>query len=171
MGISPEFYQEKFVCDGATDTMVCPAGHRMTPGEEHIMRWDQRPHGVAVKIYRTDQCRTCPHFMTRCTHNPAGRRICRQESQELLETMRARVKGEEGRELLALRRATAEHPFGTIKRAFDQGYLLLRGLRKVTGELGLTMLAYDLRRMISLIGTRRLVRHLTPRPHGRAWPD
>jgi hypothetical protein len=38
-----------------------------------------------------------------------------------------------------------EHPFGTIKRAFNQGYLLLKGLRKVKGEVGFTMLAYNMR--------------------------
>ena len=50
-----------------------------------------------------------------------------------------------------------EHPFGTIKRAFDQGYLLLKGLRKVNGEVGFTMLAYNMRRAINILGTRRLM--------------
>ncbi|MGI0131385.1 MAG: IS1182 family transposase, partial [Thermoplasmata archaeon] len=55
-GISPEFSREKFVYDPVSDTIQCPAGHRMTPGEEFLQRWRQRPEGVATKIYRTDQC-------------------------------------------------------------------------------------------------------------------
>ena len=50
-----------------------------------------------------------------------------------------------------------EHPFGTMKRAFNQGYLLLKGLRKVNGEVGFTMLAYNMRRAINILGTRRLI--------------
>ena len=50
----------------------------------------------------------------------------------------------------------AEHPFGTMKRAFNQGYLLLKGLRKVRGEVGFTMLAYNMRRAINILGVSAL---------------
>jgi hypothetical protein len=50
----------------------------------------------------------------------------------------------------------AEHPFGTIKRAFNQSYLLLKDLRKVNGEVGFTMLAYNIRRAISILGVSLL---------------
>ncbi len=49
-----------------------------------------------------------------------------------------------------------EHPFGTMKRAFNQGYLLLKGLRKVKGEVGFTMLAYNIRRAINILGVGML---------------
>jgi transposase len=51
----------------------------------------------------------------------------------------------------------AEHPFGTMKRAFNQGYLLLKGLRKVKGEVGFTMLAYNMRRAINILGVGTLI--------------
>lgn len=51
----------------------------------------------------------------------------------------------------------AEHPFGTMKRAFNQGYLLLKGLRKVKGEVGFTMLAYNLRGGINILGVGMLI--------------
>ena len=66
-----------------------------------------------------------------------------------------------------LRKSTVEHPYGTMKRGFDQGYLLLKGLRKVTGELGLTMLAYNLRRILDMVGFRGLMDPLTTR--SRKW--
>ncbi len=152
---------DKFVYDSATDTIVCPAGNRMTPLPVIRQRWRQRPEGIAIRVFRTDRCRACPHFMTRCTHNPSGRRIQRRENAEFLDAMRTRVRADEGDRILTMRKSVVEHPFGTTKRAFNQGYLLLRGLRKVRGELGLTMLAYDLRRLLSLVGTRGLLAHLS----------
>ena len=59
------------------------------------------------------------------------------------------------------RKCIVEHPFGTMKRAFNQGYLLLRGLRKVTGEVGFTMLAYNIRRVLTLLGPQRLMAALS----------
>jgi hypothetical protein len=63
----------------------------------------------------------------------------------------------EGKEKLKLRREIVEHPFGTMKRAFNQGYVLLKGLRKVKGELGFTMLAYNMRRAINILGVGTLI--------------
>jgi hypothetical protein len=42
-----------------------------------------------------------------------------------------------------------EHAFGVLKGAFNQGYLLLRGLRRVRGDVGFTMLVYNMRRVIN----------------------
>jgi hypothetical protein len=74
-----------------------------------------------------------------------------------VDRLRARVSSSDGRKKLSLRREIAEHPFGTIKRAFNQGYLLLKGLRKVRGEVGFTMLAYNLRRAINILGVGALM--------------
>lgn len=68
----------------------------------------------------------------------------------MLDEMRDRILREP--EKLALRKSVVEHPFGTMKRAFNQGYLLLRGLRKVCGEVGFTMLAYNMRRVLNILG-------------------
>ena len=58
---------------------------------------------------------------------------------------------------MKLRKRTVEHPFGTIKRAMNQGYLLLKGLRKVRGELGFSAIAYNMKRVISIRGVRTLI--------------
>lgn len=60
------------------------------------------------------------------------------------------------REKMDKRKCTSEHPFGTIKRAMDAGYYLLRGKHKVDGESALFCLGYNLKRAISLFGTERL---------------
>ena len=67
------------------------------------------------------------------------------------------MQSREGKKKLRLRRMLVEHPFGTMKRAFNQGYVLLKGLRKVKGEVGFTMLAYNMRRVINIFGVGALI--------------
>jgi len=88
--------------------------------------------------------------MTQCTLNKRGRTLWRWEHAEVVDEMRKRLRLEP--EKLALRKKVVEHPFGTMKRAFNQGYLLLKGLRKVGGEIGFTMLAYNMRRVLNILG-------------------
>lgn len=56
-----------------------------------------------------------------------------------------------------LRLCLSEHPFGTVKWYHGAHYLLCKGIEKTTGELGLSFLAYNLRRAINMVGTKRLV--------------
>ena len=74
-----------------------------------------------------------------------------------VDRLRARLETSEGKLKCRLRRLLAEHPFGTMKRAFNQGYVLLKGLRKVKGEVGFTMLAYNMRRVINILGVGTLI--------------
>ncbi len=83
--------------------------------------------------------------------------MVRWEYQDAVDRLRARLESSYGKEKLRLRRMLAEHPFGTMKREFNQGYLLLKGLRKVKGEVGFTMLAYNLRRVINILGVGTLI--------------
>ena len=161
VGITPEFYKDQFRYDPSTDTLVCPAGHRMHPGSTLQYLKNRKTEPTVLKIYRTNACFSCPHHMTRCTLNPQGRSIQRAAHESVLEAMSERMKTGVGRRILELRKALVEHPFGTIKRGFNQGYLLLRGTRKVLGEMGLTMTAYDMRRALNLVGTRGLVAALS----------
>jgi transposase len=152
----PAFYADKFVYDGATDSYICPAGQRL-----EFYYWD-KTKGRRLAVYKTEACFTCPFFMTDCTRNKLGRWIGRWEHEEILEEMRARLKTEEGSRKAALRKELCEHPFGTMKRAFNQGYLLLKGLKKVNGEMGFTMLAYNMRRAINILGVKALLAYLLP---------
>jgi hypothetical protein len=62
--------------------------------------------------------------------------------------------------LMLQRKSTVEHPFGTMKRGWDGGYFLLKGLRKVRGEFSLSVLAYNLRRALSVLGVEGLLKGL-----------
>lgn len=65
-----------------------------------------------------------------------------------------------GREKMVLRKRTVEHPFGSIKRVMNQGYLLMKGLANVRGEFGFTAIAYNMKRAINIKGVRTLVQAL-----------
>jgi len=63
-----------------------------------------------------------------------------------------------------LRKNTSEHPFGTLKRSHDASYFLLKGLDKVKGELTLSVLGYNIKRLINIVGVEKLINHLNNRP-------
>lgn len=64
------------------------------------------------------------------------------------------------KKLLKKRKTIVEHPFGTIKRHFDASYCLLKGKESVRGEFALTFLVYNLKRVINILGTQRLIHEL-----------
>jgi hypothetical protein len=63
-------------------------------------------------------------------------------------------------EKLKRRKALVEHPFGTIKRSMNQAYFLTRGLSKVQAEMSLSVLAYNLKRAINILGVPQMVQSL-----------
>jgi transposase len=144
----PEFYSQKFAYDPLRDVYVCPANQVMGFWKG---RWKNRG-----RLYRTGACATCP-LRSRCTRNKLGRIIFRSEYQDVIDRLRVRLKSDEGQCKLNRRKEIVEHPFGTMKRAFNQAYLLLKSLRKVNGEVGFTMLAYNMRRVINILGVGTLI--------------
>jgi transposase len=143
-----EFSSDKFVYDKDTDTFVCPAGKRLE------FSYLDHAHEKKMRVYRTDACFSCEYFLTKCTRYKRGRTVWRWEHAEVVEEMKLRMKLEPWK--LKARKRIVEHPFGTIKRAFNQGYLLLKGLRKTAGEVGFTMLAYNMRRVFNILGPAAL---------------
>ena len=147
----PEFYLDRFVYDAAKDVYVCPVGNEMP-----FWKRSNRGKGFDGRLYRSMCCASCP-ARGKCTRNKRGRYMFRGEYDGAVDRLRARLETSEGKEKCRLRRTIVEHPFGTIKRAFNQGYLLLKGFRKVKGEVGFTMLAYNMRRAINILGVGTLI--------------
>ena len=142
------FPKDDFVYDPAADHYRCPAGETLPYRSTTVEL------GRTIQNYRTSACGRCA-LRPRCTRNRDGRKITRWVDEHLLEDMERRLR--QDRTLFAQRKALSEHPFGTMKRAMDQGYFLLKGLRKVRGEFSLTALAYNLKRVINLVGVPQLV--------------
>lgn len=87
------------------------------------------------------------------------RTVTRWEHEEVLEEMQERVLLNQDK--VRVRQHLSEHPFGTLKRGFDQGYMLLRGLKKVNTEVGLSFLAYNIKRAINIAGIKDLIAAVT----------
>jgi transposase len=142
------FSKDDFTYDRATDTYQCPAGERLT------FRFATVELGRHIRYYATSACRACP-LKQRCTRNKGGRRLTRWVDEHLLEEMEQRVRSRP--EVMKQRKQLVEHPFGTMKRWWDQGFFLMRGLEKVRTEFSLTVLAYNLRRVLTLVEMPRLM--------------
>jgi transposase len=141
-----EFRGDRFAYDGARDAYVCPVGGLLT------LRCVSEVNGRMRRMYRSDACRSCLHHMAECTRNPLGRVFYRWAEEGLLWEMEARLRAEPW--VMGARKATIEHVFGTMKRGLNQGYLLMRGMGRVVGEVGLSFLVYNLRRAIGIVGVR-----------------
>jgi transposase len=142
------FAAEKFTYDEQQDRYVCPQGEELT------YRNKEKARNKEYRVYRTNACGTCP-LRTQCTESKKGRKLRRWVEQAVLERLKERNRGQP--ELLKKRKELAEHPFGTIKRAMDQGYFLMKGLKKVTTETSLTVLGYNLKRVINIMGVEKMI--------------
>jgi transposase len=146
------FGKEDFVYDAQRDGYRCPAGQDLT------LRFETVEQGRQLRYSSTAACQECP-LKPHCTRNQENRRITRWVHEHLMEEMQQRVT--DNPEKVKSRKSIAEHPFGTIKRWMDQGYFLTRGLEKVRGEMSLTVLAYNLKRVLSIIAVKDLIAVVT----------
>ena len=144
-----QFYPEKFIYDEKRDEYTCPAGQIMG------FRYWLLKGGRRAGVYMAESCK---YFMKKCTVNRSGRMMYRWEHEEVMDELRKRMKSVKDRRLMAMRKEIVEHPFGTMKRAFNQGYFLLKGLRKVRGEICFTALAFNMRRAINIKGVSALTK-------------
>ena len=142
------FGKEQFSYDKEKDCYHCPAGKELT------YRYTTIEQGREIRYYSTTACKTCP-LKTQCTRNKRNRRITRWVHEEVLERMQKRMAAEP--EKYKKRNMLVEHPFGTIKRWMDQGYFLMRGIEKVMAEFSLSVLAYNIKRVITILGIPAMV--------------
>lgn len=153
------FPLERFTYDGTKDLYTCPAGKRLS-----YRTFDKQKQ---VRCYWTEACHRCP-LKSQCTTGKGPRKIKRPVGQDAAERMLQRVAANP--EFLQLRKQLVEHPFGTIKRQMGQDYFLLRGQQQVSGETSLTLLAYNLKRVLKLRGVDQLIEALAMRNAKHALP-
>lgn len=146
------FIKQELVYDEANDCYLCPAG------AELIYRYESFEQGRLIRYYTTRQCLACP-LKAKCTTNPRGRRITRWVDEKFLEDRARRVRARP--EVMRRRQQLSEPPFGTIKRAMGHSYFLMRGLNKVGAEMSVTVLSYNLKRVINLIGVQKMIEAVT----------
>lgn len=142
------FTKEDFTYNSARDCYECPAG------KELGYRYDTVELGRHIRYYSTKECRKC-QIRDKCTRNKRGRRITRWVDEAILEEMSRRVRANP--EKMKKRKELAEHPFGTMKRAMNSGYFLMRGIKKVGAEMSLTVLGYNIKRVMNILGVRKMI--------------
>lgn len=139
--------KESFTYHPDRNVYVCPAGRDLT------YRFSTQEKRRPIHYYRARDCQSCK-LRKHCTRNKANRTITRLAFEEVQEATAVRVKAQP--QLMRRRKAIIEHCFGTIKRTFGYHYFLCRGLTKVSTELNLTVLAYNLQRACNLVGVPKL---------------
>jgi transposase len=141
------FAKDEFRYDPAADVYVCPAGQQLRRKYESKSR-----ELTKIDYSNRSACLACA-LRPRCTNT--FRRVSRLENEAVLDRMAARLKARP--DIVDRRRETVEHLFGSIKQWMGQGAFLMKGLENVRAEFSLTVLAYNLRRAINIIGVRAMI--------------
>ncbi len=145
------FGKQDFVYLAEDDVYRCPAGERL------VHHYTNQERGLTLRRYWTNVCRACA-IKDRCT-TAKERRITRWEHEHVLEAVQRRL--DEHPETMRRRRETVEHPFGTIKSWMGSTHFQMKTLKRVGTEMALHVLAYNLKRVMNIMGTRPLIAALS----------
>src|SRR5246127_3103131 len=141
------FGKQDFIYVAAEDIYRCPAGERL------MYLFTNQEDGKMLRRYWTNACQSCA-LKPQCTTG-SQRRISRWEHEAVLERVQQRLDQDPNK--MTLRRQTAEHPFGTIKEWMGATHFLMRRQHKVTTEMALNVLAYNMKRVIAFLGCETLL--------------
>ena len=145
------FVKADFTYDAEADVYNCPAGKQLT------YRYTCEEGGLMHRRYWQNECQHCP-LKSRCTTGKE-RRITRWEHEHLIDEAIQRM--ERDPDLMRTRRCTVEHPFGTLKSWMGTTYFLTKRLKNVGAEMALNVLAYNMKRMINMIGIGPVMKAIT----------
>ena len=141
------YAKDDFVYLPTEDAYRCPAGETLP------RRFSSVEEGRTMITYFSTRCGDCA-LKSRCT--PAKeRRVRRWEHEAVVDAMLARL--EHASEAMTVRRRTVEHPFATLKAWMGATHFLTKGLERVRTEMSLHVLAYNMKRVIKLLGVRPLI--------------
>jgi macrodomain Ter protein organizer (MatP/YcbG family) len=141
------FGKQDFIYMPEEDVYRCPAGEKLT------FHYANEEHGQTMRRYWTNACKTCA-IKDQCT-TAKERRITRWEHEHVLETVQQRL--DQDPQAMRRRRETVEHPFGTLKMRMGATHFLMKTLPKVASEMALSVLAYNLTRVMNIVGTGALL--------------
>jgi len=147
MEANGKFGKSDFVYLADVDAYRCPAGEALV---YHSATVDA---GRAIRRYYTNACKTCS-LKPRCTR-AKNRVISRWEHEHVMEAAQRRLDADPY--AMRRRRETVEHPFGTLKMRMGATHFLMKRLPKVATEMALHVLAYNLTRVMNIIGVKPLI--------------
>jgi transposase len=141
------FGKQDFVYLADENVYRCPAGEKLK------YRFTAVEQGQTLHRYWTDACRTCA-IKAQCTTG-RERRITRWEHEEVVEAVQERL--DRNPDAMRTRRVTVEHPFGTMKMRMGATHFLMKTLPKVATEMALHVLAYNLTRVLNIVGVKPIM--------------
>ena len=142
------FDKADFVYDADKDAYLCPAGEWLT------YHYTNEEAGKKLRNYWTNVCGDCP-VKAKCTTGKE-RRIRRWEHEGILERVQKRLDDDPRK--IPLRSTTVEHPFGTIKAWMGATHFKMKTMKHVATEMALHVLAYNMMRVMAILGVSTLVR-------------
>lgn len=146
-GARGRFDKADFSYDGARDVYICPAGADLR------YRFTSQQDGKAIRSYWSDACADCS-IKDKCTTGEQ-RRVRRWEHEDVLDRVQERLDADPSK--LAVRSMTVEHPFGTIKSWMGATHFRMRRLKNVATEMALHVLAYNMTRVMKIIGIPAMI--------------
>jgi transposase len=141
------FGKQDFVYLAGEDVYRCPAGQKLK------YYYTKEENGQKFHCYWTNACRSCP-LKAKCTKGKE-RRISRWEHEHVLEAAQERL--DRNPNAMRTRRETVEHPFGTLKMRMGATHFLCTTLPKVATEMALSVLGYNLTRVLNIVGVDALL--------------
>jgi transposase len=144
------YSKDDFIYREQEDEYECPAGERL------IKHTETTQNGLTIHKYWTNVCGNCA-LKANCTPGDE-RHVSRWQHEKVIERLQQRL--DENPEVMRLRRQTVEHPFGTIKHWAGPQHFKMKTLKHVSTEMSLHVLAYNLKRMISLFGVSGLIKEM-----------
>jgi len=141
------FGKRDFIYHAEKDEYECPAGERA------VYRSSRVEKGKTIRRYWSSSCARCA-IKSQCTTGKE-RRISRWEHEAILGRLDARMEREP--DMMKVRRSTVEHPFGTIKAWMGSTHFQMKTMGRVSAEMSLHVLAYNLKRVIKIMGTVQLI--------------
>jgi len=145
------FNNDAFIYDAAKNEYTCPAGEAL------IWRFSSIEKGMKLHRYWSSKCQGCT-LKLQCTPSKQ-RRVRRWEHEAVLEEMQNRLSN--APEMMRVRKRTVEHPFGTLKQWMGATHFLTRRLPGVSAEMSLNVLAYNLKRVMNILGTSGLIKAMS----------
>ena len=150
---NPNYNVENFAYDHLSDSYICPEGNTLKSNQ----KWYTSPN-YRFKQYKTKACQTC-QAKSACTLAKNGKIIQRSEYQGAVERNKENILAKP--RLYKRRQALVEHPFGTMKRQWGFDHVMTKKTKaRASADVGLIFIAYNMRRIINIIGKERLMAFL-----------
>jgi transposase len=143
----PNYNVEHFTYNQQNNTYTCPQGKILKTNGT----WHKAKSGSQFQQFRTPDCKNC-EVLKKCTKSEKnGKIVQRRKNAQNIEDNRVRI--ENNKETYKRRQAIVEHPYGTIKRQWDFSYIMTKKyMHRANADVGLIMTAYNLRRIINILG-------------------